>query len=406
MYGVSWSWGQTTDLHVYKRSSLQPFFPDNAPTPASDNWVISFSLSPSVTRKMSRDTQSTQEFLAVWRSTANVVVLQYPTSAAWQARRDSACRNLRALLQKFCRLQRTGSDWLDQVCVAEIASICNQLLYTLRTKDAAQVLLDPELAGGLQTLLHIIQMLLDEDLEPSLNRVCLSTLLELSKTYNVYPAELILQGVALEGDFAVAEGRYGAVWKAVYHAEIVAVKVIKVYRSSNSIKRQRKISHETLIWRQLCHPNVLPLLGLFFLNDDPSAIGLVSPFMENGNVHQYMARYPFANRVPLVVDIASGLHYLHSLRPKIIHGDIKGINILITPAHRACIADFGVSAMAADGCGVKPPCMSILSGGTLRWFSPELFDSGCENTLEADIYAFACVCYEVCSLYYAPVADC
>lgn len=54
------------------------------------------------------------------------------------------------------------------------------------------------------------------------------------------------------------------------------------------------------MWRQLHHINVLPLLCLFRGNDDHPRIGLVSPWMENGNIQRYVYRKPNADRVSLV----------------------------------------------------------------------------------------------------------
>lgn len=343
------------------------------------------------------DSQTTLEFLNVWRSTACQVILQYPSPAIWKMRRDGACRRLRAWLQKVCRLQRAGGDWLEQLCLVEVTSICSQILYTLRSKDAAQILFDPELIGGLESLMFIVQLYIDRDIEPSVNGVCLRTLLRLGKTFNVFPSDILIKDIIFEGSRAVAEGNYAEIWRGYYFSEEVAVKVNRVCIPSAAIRQRRSIWQEMLIWRQLCHPNILPLMGLYIPNDSPSRLCLVSPWMENGNVHQYLTKYPCANRTELLVDIASGLNYLHALRPKIIHGDLKGLNILVTPMHRACLADFGVSIVATESC-FKWSGVGVSRTGTLRWLAPELLDGSCpHNTLQTDIYAFACVCYEMYS---------
>lgn len=63
--------------------------------------------------------------------------------------------------------------------------------------------------------------------------------------------------------------------------------------------------------------------------------------------------------------------------------------------HRACLADFGVSIVATESC-FKWSGVGVSRAGTLRWLAPELLDGSCpHNTLQTDIYAFACVCYEV-----------
>ena len=124
-----------------------------------------------------------------------------------------------------------------------------------------------------------------------------------------------------------------------------------------------------------------------------------------------------------MLDIAEGLHYLHTLKPSIIHGDLKGVsysicllnlsdkkakvNILITPCRRACLADFGV-ATAKDFTSLAVTSAPITrTGGTLRWQAPELLDpnvddENCKSTLASDIYAYACVCYEVIYGYSKP----
>ena len=42
-------------------------------------------------------------------------------------------------------------------------------------------------------------------------------------------------------------------------------------------------------------------------------------------------------------DVAQGLRFLHSSKPPILHGDLKGRNILIDSRFRAKLCDFGLS---------------------------------------------------------------
>jgi serine/threonine protein kinase len=116
------------------------------------------------------------------------------------------------------------------------------------------------------------------------------------------------------------------------------------------------------------------------------------------------------------LDVAKGLQYLH--QEDIIHGDLKGVkkilfiacssyqqenfqvNILIDPSGRACLADFGLSAVADPQIMHWSSCSSMGSkGGSVRWQAPELHDSVhgeiVHNSKESDVYAWSCVCYEV-----------
>ena len=95
---------------------------------------------------------------------------------------------------------------------------------------------------------------------------------------------------------------------------------------------------------------------------------------------------------PKIHDVASGLAYLHS--KKIVHGDLKGVNILITASLRACIADFGLSRVA-DTQGLRMTTSNTRPVGTARWLAPELLIGGGRSSKESDVYSYACVCYEV-----------
>ncbi|KAJ7767194.1 kinase-like domain-containing protein, partial [Mycena metata] len=151
---------------------------------------------------------------------------------------------------------------------------------------------------------------------------------------------------------------------------------------------------EALLWRQLCHPNILPFFGVYYLE---RRLCLISPWMENGNIFKYLKKRPFnINRLSFVLDVALGVEYLHS--NNVVHGDLKSANILVTSSGRACIADFGLSYIT------NPMTFRFThatvergQGGTLRYQAPELFQDEM-NHFGADIYAFGCVCYEASSI--------
>ncbi|CAE6408134.1 unnamed protein product [Rhizoctonia solani] len=70
-------------------------------------------------------------------------------------------------------------------------------------------------------------------------------------------------------------------------------------------------------------------------------IGMVSPWMENGNLPRYLKQTPSADRRNLCLQICDGLSYLHKIG--IIHGDLKGANVLISANGTPVLADFGNS---------------------------------------------------------------
>ncbi|KAG6908710.1 hypothetical protein DXG01_003643 [Tephrocybe rancida] len=290
------------------------------------------------------------------------------------------------------------ADTVRNIVALDVDFICCQLHGIV--KDASQYRRLINLRGDeAQALLDLFQLLLDF---PKLDKIFrspfLNAMLRLSSRSSLFPSRLLQKQVSLEGTDAITAGQFGDVWKGRFRGEQVAVKVLKLYLNSDLVKHTKKVLHETLIWRQLRHPNVLPFLCLHHVNNNEMRLGLVSPWMQNGNVKEFLLHTQDVDRVFLTTDVAEGLKYLHTMQPSVVHGDLKAVNILISDSRRARLADFGLST-ASDSQALKLSSFSFgLNGGTPRWMAPELLDGrqAITNT-QTDVYAFACVCYEIFS---------
>ena len=64
--------------------------------------------------------------------------------------------------------------------------------------------------------------------------------------------------------------------------------------------RMQEFTREVVVWRQLFHCNVLPFYGVYHLENDSSGVCLVSPWMENGSLQQFLGDFPNTDRIPLV----------------------------------------------------------------------------------------------------------
>ncbi|KAG6907407.1 hypothetical protein DXG01_009019 [Tephrocybe rancida] len=98
------------------------------------------------------------------------------------------------------------------------------------------------------------------------------------------------------------------------------------------------------------------------------------------------------------LDVANGLGYLH--RNGIIHGDLKGPNILVDEQGRARLCDFGIASICDSEIRDWTTQSSVGSkGGSTRWQAPELHDvesdNEVQNTVFSDVYAFGGVCYQI-----------
>lgn len=251
-----------------------------------------------------------------------------------------------------------------------------------------------------QGVLNCLQDLLEHS--PSLSRRVKNRLvhaaIRLSKVFDIAPERLVLKNhLELRGKDPVASGSFGEVYRGVLNSEEVSIKMVKVYQRGGS-SASKEFTKEALIWRQLNHPNVLPFYGVYYWDDSHSRLCLVSPWMAQGNVVDYLRKdLPLTNRVALAYDIANGLAYLHE--ENIIHGDLKGVNILVSHSGNACIGDFGLASVSLGDVASMPNYESSNSSscqGTTRWLAPEVFETGVISA-KSDIYAFACVLYELFS---------
>ncbi|ESK84818.1 Dbl domain-containing protein [Moniliophthora roreri MCA 2997] len=244
-----------------------------------------------------------------------------------------------------------------------------------------------------QSLLDLLQLLIDfPGTPPHLRTSICSTMLRLSRKQLLHPRCLSIHNVSVIGRYPVAGGGFGDIWKGALGSQVVCLKVVKMYIMADVQQLLKEYLREVIVWRQLKHPNILPCLGLYYLDDNRERLCLVSPWMDNGNLVDFLKdrSCESIDRYLIMYDVANGLSYLHSL--KIIHGDLKGVNILITPSRRACLADFGLSRVA-DSQVFKITSSSTHTTGTVRWLAPEVH-RGMNTSLESDIYAYGCVCYE------------
>lgn len=76
-----------------------------------------------------------------------------------------------------------------------------------------------------------------------------------------------------------------------------------------------------------------------------------------------------------------------------IHGDLKGVNILVDDGERALLCDFGLSRIKEDVSNQSTNSLTALVGSP-HWMAPELFNG--ENLrFPCDVYSFAMTMYEV-----------
>ncbi|KAH7903013.1 kinase-like domain-containing protein [Hygrophoropsis aurantiaca] len=252
-----------------------------------------------------------------------------------------------------------------------------------------------------QSLLNLMQELLDDaSLDLGEFRSPITTaLVQLSRNSALCPERLIIKDMAIKTSLPVAYGRYGDIYQGEFGGRLVAVKMMRgcAYDTDEAARLVKAFTKEAVQWAQLSSPFLLPFYDVYAMTTPADRLCLISPWMKNGNLMQYVNKAPQADRVYLLSDIAWGLNCLHSFDPPVIHGDLKGPNSLITDDHRACVADFGLCILAQNSAIQITMTNSSNDRGTFYWMAPELINDEeecvCKNCA-MDVYAFGCVCYE------------
>lgn len=160
-------------------------------------------------------------------------------------------------------------------------------------------------------------MLDDLRLEASARTKLLEALIRLSKSSALYPQCFTLTDV-VQGDQPHAAGGFGEVWKGQFQEQVVCLKVAQIYQTTNIVRVLKVIlgviifyyrlitflyqsfSREAILWSRLSHPNVLPFYGIFHLKTMQRRFCLVSPWMDNGTLNEFLEENGTASRLLLV----------------------------------------------------------------------------------------------------------
>ncbi|CAE7174443.1 unnamed protein product [Rhizoctonia solani] len=186
-------------------------------------------------------------------------------------------------------------------------------------------------------------------------------------------------------------GGFGDIWKGKLHNGTDVA--IKAWRTNTleqcDYKTLKRAARELFLWSRMDHPHIHRLQGVILFRDQ--YLGMVSEWMDNGNLHEYLRKNPNADRYQFCAHVASGLEYMHTRNT--VHGDLKAVNVLVSRDGAARISDFDYSILSEASSGLV---FSISSSNarpaTMRWAAPELLSEQTETkTTESDVYALGMV---------------
>ncbi|KDQ13850.1 hypothetical protein BOTBODRAFT_33287 [Botryobasidium botryosum FD-172 SS1] len=254
--------------------------------------------------------------------------------------------------------------------------------------------------GNSETVLTIMAQF-RQNMESSERDDRTAVLCALYSAHKVFPREPPINHLEIKKlqEEAVGSGGFGSCWKGMF-LERRRVAMKSLHEDIQDPKVKRRLDREVKTWRDLRHPHVLEFIGLCEIG---LATFLVSPWMEHGTATQYL-RNGHSERQDcqkLLLQVLTGIQYLHSLEPPVVHGDLKGPNILVSGSGDAVIADFGLSEVMSEASGLENSS-SFYKAGSRRWQAPELVNvdspRDARRTKASDMFAFGRVMIEVYTL--------
>lgn len=185
-------------------------------------------------------------------------------------------------------------------------------------------------------------------------------------------------------------GGSAEVYRGSWNGQEVAIKKI------SGVAHLEEMKKEIDALRRLRHPRLVRFIGACV---QPPLLLVVTEFMSGGSLHDRL----FGNRrgQPLspqqrgtiAKQTAEGLAFLHSQR--VVHRDLKSMNILLDAGNNAKICDFG---LAHQMCMESTHIARKLDGegGSPRYMAPECYDaSHGKLTEKVDIWAMGCIIIEL-----------
>ncbi|XP_072050275.1 probable serine/threonine-protein kinase DDB_G0282963 [Amphiura filiformis] len=187
----------------------------------------------------------------------------------------------------------------------------------------------------------------------------------------------------------LGQGGFGAVYLA-RHVNWGKVAVKQLTGVSLTADIQKEADR---MLRVLSSPYLVTVMGLM---KNPRGVGIVMEYFKNGSLKEFEKKYMkcdcWARKIKMVEDIAFGMNYLHTLKPPIIHRDLKLENVFVGSAFDAKIGDLGLAVSS------KSSLRKAHVSGTRSHIPPEASNPKATEPDEFwDIYTFAITTYEITS---------
>ncbi len=186
----------------------------------------------------------------------------------------------------------------------------------------------------------------------------------------------------------IGKGGYGTVYLGKWHNVSVAIKELFV----QSVLISKTFEKEAGVMAECNHPNIVRLFGVCL---EEGKLALLMEYLEKGSLFDLLQNVKvtllWSRRYIIATDIGNGLSYLHS--QKIIHRDLKSLNILIAKDDTAKITDFGLAKIRLETSNKTTGVVQ----GSIPWIAPELISEEIPASTVSDVYSLGMVLWEIAS---------
>ncbi len=149
-----------------------------------------------------------------------------------------------------------------------------------------------------------------------------------------------------------------------------------------------RYQRECQLMASLRHPNLTQFLGLCFIEGSELPLLVMERLeMSVDDLLECYPNVPLPVKISILTDTGSGLVYLHSRGPPIVHRDLTARNILLTSSLTAKITDMGNSRMVT----LKPAQIAQTlskNPGTTVYMPPEALGESHRYGPSLDVFSF------------------
>lgn len=173
-------------------------------------------------------------------------------------------------------------------------------------------------------------------------------------------------------------------------ARKVAIKELSSALGSDESFTQR-FKHEAQLQARLSHPNIVSLYSFF---EEGGRYYMVLEYAEGITLRDLIRQtgpVPYQRATTIIRQVLEALEYAH--RQKIIHRDIKPVNIIVGANDQVKILDFGISKIMGER-GLTGTGQML---GTVNYMSPEQVKAIKDIDGRSDIYSLGVTFFEVLS---------